>query len=98
MIKADELIKKQNAIRDHINLLRNLLVLSASSVDLKITAANALIKNLDTNVRSEFKKLIEEALKPVPPRAAKKILQDIEESERVSPELLAEIRELLKGT
>ena len=96
MIKADELLKKRNGIRDQINLLGNLLVLSQNKYGLKVTQASVHLKGLDAEIRSEFGVLIDEALKPVPPRTAKKILQDIDESERVSPELLAEIRDLLK--
>jgi len=87
-MKADSLLVSQNTIRSFIDVIEHEL----QRIKGLGTNPKAALLSFKLELKAAMKPLLDEALKPIPPRAAKEILEILAKEERLTPALLAEIK------
>lgn len=90
----DLLKKREGTLIDQINNLSQAVQVNIGKSGGDPSAAKSLLRSVKTEVKLQFDPLIEEELKPKPPRTAKKILRDALK-EVDSPALKEEITKFL---
>ncbi len=88
MNRADKLIAEKNKIRSLVQVIEHML---RQVEDLGPTLQNKL-DDFKKEINKAFNPLITEAMKPLKPRKAEEILEILAKEERLTPELLEEIK------